>query len=422
MLPPNADTPEIIVVTLEIDPRKGSEPGKGWWWSNALSPFFKLHIITQPVSVEACLPEPTVREAGWEFHPTTSAVTTWKFPTGYRQYAAWLQEALQMSATIAKDRPIAGLCHVTLGSFRVLPPYESLGIPFVIGPLGGGECAPMAHLWPRPVPFTHKLTESIRPLFNNLFAIVPALRQTLRHAAMVMTTSRETEQVVRRMGARHTTVVFPDAYDQKIDLVSVIRRREAQLSEIGHEVRLLWQGRPLWWKGPDIALLLVARAVAAGIRIRLTMVCPWQGEFSTRIKELIQRLGIASQVELREPASREVFIQTFEEHHGFLATSLHDSGGIPLLEAQAAGLPCLTLALGGNRLAACPEAGLGAETPNTDAFLHRAVECLRQWQQDPAAWLQDVRAAGHFAQQFTNARLQDNVRDFIAPAFSAPSS
>ena len=29
--------PHIIVIALALDPRRGSEPGKGWWWATALS-------------------------------------------------------------------------------------------------------------------------------------------------------------------------------------------------------------------------------------------------------------------------------------------------------------------------------------------------------------------------------------------------
>lgn len=420
MLPTNANKPEIIVVALDIDPRKGSEPGKGWWWSNALSPFFRLHIITQSDSIEACTSEPSVREAGWRFYPTHRGITTWKFPTGYRQYAAWLDEALQISAQIFRAHPLAGLCHVTLGSFRVLPKYETLGIPYVIGPLGGGECSPMSLLWPRPIPFVHKLAETLRPILNNSFALVPQLRKTLGASRLVLATSRESADVIDRMGAHKTAVVFPDAYDRPVPPETALAERTGQAEEVRKEIRLLWQGRPLWWKGPDIALSLMQFAQAAGLRVRLTMVSDWSGSFGTQIETLIRRLGIGDVVDLRPPTAREEFLGMLGAHHAFLATSLHDSGGIPLLEAEALGLPCFTLGLGGNREAACPKAGVSHVREGLQSFLSDALERMRTWQLNPETWLADAKAAIDFAGGFSNTKLEACVANLIGPALNSP--
>jgi hypothetical protein len=106
-----------------------------------------------------------------------------------------------------------------------------------------------------------------------------------------------------------------------------------------------------------------------------------------------------------------------QEHHGFLATSLHDSGGIPLVEAQALGMPCVTLGLGGHMVSGCLEAGINETTPTISAFVEKAVGCLANWQQHPDAWLNESQKAVLFARQFTTNRLKENVLKLIVPAF-----
>jgi hypothetical protein len=98
-----------------------------------------------------------------------------------------------------------------------------------------------------------------------------------------------------------------------------------------------------------------------------------------------------------------------------LATSLHDSGGIPLIEAQALGLPCITLGFGGHKLAACPEAGV-SESHHIEEFVKRAVGCLANWQQAPGTWLDESKRGVVFSTQFTINRLAENVGKFILPA------
>ena len=239
----------------------------------------------------------------------------------------------------------------------------------------------------------------------------------MRSAGMVLTTSQETEAVVRGMGAIRTTAVFPDSYDYPIDVDAVIAHRTAQAAGLKNTIQLLWQGRALWWKAPDLALMLLHGARSRGLPVRMTMVSHWDGEFGAEVKALARKLGLEPHVDFVTSMPRDKFLLLAREHHGFLATSLHDSGGIPLIEAQAQGMPCFTLALGGNRQSACPDAGvsLGIHTP--DDFVSRSVDCLAAWHTEPARWLAESAAATRFATQFTRARLEAYVRDLIVPIF-----
>lgn len=410
--------PHVIVIALALDPHRGSEPGKGWWWATALSHFFHLHIVTRAANIPPCHEALAGNDSGWSFHPARTSLENCSSTFGYyRLYRKWLNEALGIAGQIHHSHAIDGLVHLTLGSFRILPRYERLGIPYVVGPLGGGECSPAGFLKNRSAPLKHRLVESARPLANGLFCLVPGLRKTLGRAALTLATSEESAQVLRRMGAKHTVVVFPDAYDDVIDTAAVLANRLPQKDEVGREIRLLWQGRALWWKCPDLALDLLAKALADGIRVELTMVGDWTGPVGISIKRQAARLGLMSRVRFLAGMPRPEFLELQAAHHGFLATSLHDSGGIPLLEAQARGLPCLTLGLGGNRESACPDAGVADGGAGPADFITRSIRCLHRWQADPDQWLAEAQAALHHSTTFTNARLQACVREQIVEIF-----
>lgn len=409
--------PHIIVVSLNIDPYGGSEAGKGWWWATALSQFFHLHIITQEDDAKKCLGALGDSVAGWSFYPTVTKMETWAIPRGYIRYTKWLQEALEVAYQIKKDQSIQGLCHVILGSFRVLPRYDRLGIPYTVGPLGGGECAPIRYIFSRSAPLNHQLVEWIRPLANNLFCLVPRLRMCLAGSAVTFATSEETGRLLRRMGAKNAVPVFPDAYDEFIDIRAVIENRIQQKKQVGEKIRLLWQGRALWWKCPDLALDVLEQALKQRIRLELTMVGDWNGALGRQIKYKAKCLNLTNHIQFMSGMSRAEFLTTQESHHGFLATSLHDSGGIPLIEAQARGLPCFTLGLGGNRQATCPQTGVAAGGECPAEFVRKSVECLRQWQQNPDIWLEQAKTCLKYSTSFTNARLQSYVREHVVKAF-----
>jgi glycosyltransferase involved in cell wall biosynthesis len=408
--------PNLIVVASTVHPNLGSEPGKGWWWSSALSPFYRLHIITQKDSLRYCEGEALPIRDEWTFHPTSRSVTTWKIPTGYMQYARWLGEVMGIARSLIREIPVAGLCHLTLGSFRILPPYQRLGIPYTVGPIGGGECSPMPLLWSRNAPVAHKVSETLRPLVNGAFALVPPLRAALRRSSLTLATSVETERVLRRMGARTTKAVFPDAFDQPVEVDAIDRLRASQKPLVNGEIRLLWQGRALWWKAPDLALMALRESLVRGVRVRLTMITDWSSPVGVAIRTMAENMGISSSVDFSGFMSREDLLRTAREHHAFFATSMHDSGGIPLIEAQSQGLPCLTPALGGNRDAHCPETGLRSPVQDGASFARGVAECLLGWQADPDVWARESSLAVRHATTFTRARIEQYAKNLIIPA------
>lgn len=412
------EKPAIIVVALALDPSRGSEPGKGWWWSCALSKHFRLHLITEKKSEEMCRNLPIVVRDGWTFHSISRENSTWSFPRGYMQYHGCLKEALATARQVIAQNSIQGLCHITLGSFRLLPRYDLLNVPYTIGPVGGGERSPFQINLERPAPLTHKATEGLRPILNNSFALIPHLRACMKSARVVLSTSEETSAVVERMGAKKTAVVFPDAYESPLDVETIRGMRSSQLDLVRQGIRLLWQGRSLWWKGPDLALMILRRALDEGVNVKLTMVSSsWESDFGRGVRRLAGRMGLDSHLEFVENMPRAAFLKMIQDYHGMIAPSLHDSGGIPLVEAQALGLPCFTLGLGGHKMAACPGIGVNMTPGHVDEFVRHAVERLKVWQQSPEKWLEEVLKGAAFSRQFTIDKLADEVERWIVPAF-----
>jgi glycosyltransferase involved in cell wall biosynthesis len=404
--------PKLIVISEGISPQGGSEPGKGWWWSCALSKFFQLHVITNSRSIENCKKQQIVIDNNWIFHPTKFTISTWKFPIGLLQYRKWLREALEIAGTIAPEN-LAGLHHVTLGSFRYLPRYEKLNIPYILGPLGGGETTPWGLILNRCVPFKHKISEILRCLFNYSFALYPSLRRTMSNANLVLATSNESERVVQAIGARTTHVVFPDALEYPNTSPSL--ERSTRQHALKTEVRLVWQGRPLWWKGPDIAVKLLIHLRKAGLPVRLDFVGQWDRQsmkqaLTAQAVEIIDFMSFLPSV----PASD--FPKLLSQYHGFVATSLHDSGGIPLLEAQSLGLPCLSLGLGGNRLAIAPHKGTQTlPFDNIETFLDKSLQRVRDWHENPERWLEESLMVEDFSKNFGISNIEKIVSQVIVP-------
>jgi hypothetical protein len=86
--------------------------------------------------------------------------------------------------------------HITFAVWRYPSFMGRLGIPFVFGPIGGGEQAPRALL--RTAPLRARVVEALRRCGNRLAAYDPWVRSTFRRAAIIFCKTQETWAIVPR--------------------------------------------------------------------------------------------------------------------------------------------------------------------------------------------------------------------------------
>nr|NJM03239.1 glycosyltransferase family 4 protein [Desulfobacula sp.] len=116
-------------------------------------------------------------------------------------------------------------------------------------------------------------------------------------------------------------------------------------SKSSEKFKILFVGRFLYWKGMHLGLRAIAEVAKQFSDIQLTMV--GEGTEESEWKKQAQELGIASKTEWIPWLSKQDLIKLYQTHHLFLFPSLHDSGGMVVLEALAQGLPVVCLDLGG---------------------------------------------------------------------------
>jgi glycosyltransferase involved in cell wall biosynthesis len=409
--------PPLVVVAVACRPDAGSESGKGWNWVRALAREFEIHLIATPEDRRLCLAHPEGRD--WKIHLPDYEIATWEFPHGYVHYHRWCQSVLPLCRRVAAETGAVGLWHVTLGSFRFLPRYDRLGMPFVIGPVGGGEFAPSRMLAGWGMPARDLLAEYARPLANKFFAARPAVRRVFSKAALTVATTQETAALLCAVGARETVVKFPDVFDPEIAPTIVGARRAAQRGELAKEIRLVWSGRILWWKGPHIALRFLRRLRAAGVSARLDIYgAPVRRDFAAQLRALCEAPDARDFAAMRDVVSRSELQEVYLRSHLFVYPTLHDSSSSAIPEAYAAGLPSFTPGLGGTAVACVADAGLNESAKSVDAWLDAGVALVRRWVADPDEWLRASRAALQRSSEFGLDGISGFIREVGGRAFS----
>ena len=228
--------------------------------------------------------------------------------------------------------------HITYCVIRQPSFMGRLPLPFVLGPVGGGETAPFALR--RGMGTRGWLLDLLRDGLNLIARADPITRSALRAARLIYVSSPDTARLV------------PDRLQDKVrvQLQIGIEEQEIEAAALGDlhaegELRLLYVGRCLAWKGMHLGLEALARLRARGCPARLTIA--GSGAAARRWRVVARRLGVEDAVDWLSWVPHERMPEVYRANDLLLFPSLHDSGGHVVLEAMAYGLPVVCFDLGG---------------------------------------------------------------------------
>lgn len=330
---------KILLSAFAFAPNVGSEPGVGWRWAAELARYHEVTVVTdvtRRVLVEADTVQlpPNVRVV--YFRPGWLRAVPLNSTTAQLLYTAWQYCLLGFARRLQAEQGFDLAIHCTYGVFRHPSFLGYLGIPFVFGPLGGGEDAPLA--LKRSIRGREKIKELLRPLFNKAALLDPFLWAAYAKSTLILTKTEDTRQALP-WPFRHRAIVYPEI---GIDAPADIQARARQLDQ---PLRVLFAGRLLGWKGAHLAIRAVAQALAQGVPVEFTLL--GKGPFESELRRVANALGVQDSIRWVSYMPQQELFGLYQTMHCLLFPSLHDSSGNVVLEAQSNGLPVICLDLGG---------------------------------------------------------------------------
>ncbi|MGC8876986.1 glycosyltransferase family 4 protein [Thermus sp.] len=365
---------KVLLSAYACEPGKGSEPGVGWNLARHLAEHHEVWVLTRAnnrPAIEAELARNPVPRLRFVYHDLPSWARFWK--RGQRgvqlYYYFWQLTAIPLVRRLHRDVGFDVVQHVTFVKYWAPSALAFLkGVPFVWGPVGGGESSPLA-FWPT-LGFRGAHYEVARTLARALGELDPLVRLTARRAALALATTPDTAARLARLGARRIEVVSEAALsEEEIEALGGLPSPEPGL------VRFLSVGRLLAWKGFHLGLMAFARSGLEDAEYWIV----GDGPERRRLEALARRLGVAERVHFWGKLPRSEVLSLLAQVHALVHPSLHDSGGWVCLEAMAAGRPVICLDLGGPGVQVTEEAGFKVppETPEPAVEgLARAMRAL----------------------------------------------
>lgn len=331
----------VLLSAYACEPDKGSEPGIGWQWAlNLAAAGHAVHAITRANNrdaIERALARQPVPGLQFSYYDLPRWARWWK--RGGRgvhlYYLLWQWGAYRLARKLCRAQRFDVAHHITFGVFRQPSFMAFLGVPFVFGPVGGGERAPLALR--RSFPLRGKIGDLLRDVANAWVRFDPLMHAVFRRSSVILCKTRDTlEAIPRRYRAKCRlqleigAVVAPDA-------VAPPRR--------GEGLRVLYAGRLVYLKGVHLALAAFASLLQAHPTARFTII--GSGPEQARLHCLATILGIAAAIDWRPWLAQNELMHAYAQHDVLLFPSLHDSSGNTVLEALARGVPVVCLNLGG---------------------------------------------------------------------------
>jgi glycosyltransferase involved in cell wall biosynthesis len=343
---------KILLSAYSCGPERGSEPGAGWNMAQEAAKYHEVWVLTRANNsppIEAELARNPVPKLHFVYYDLPRWARWWK--RGQRgmtlYYYLWQLGAYRVAKRLHSKVGIDLAHHVTFGVYWRPGLLALLPMPFIWGPVGGGESAPSA-FWSG-FGFRGKVYEAQRDLARWLGEHDPFVRITARRSVLALPTTEETAARLRKLDAKDIRIL-PQVGLSEVD---IDRLRSQEVPHGVNTIRFVSIGRVLHWKGFHLGLRAFAQA-------RLSNAEYWvigDGPEHKRLQVLAKELGIANRSKFWGPLSRRETLRKLDECHVLVHPSLHESGGAVCLEAMASGHPVICLDLGGPALQVTEETG-----------------------------------------------------------------
>ena len=334
----------ILVSAYGCEPGKGSEQGVGWHWCIQLASIAEIVVITRSnnqASIEAAWPKELAARARFEFHDLPPSVRRFKRKEKglYLYYLLWQWGAYCRAKQLVSQSQFDYSMHLTFGSIWMPTFMHRLPLPFIWGPVGGGEAVPFQLI--STLPLLARMPQYLRYALMATLAVNPMFMGVVRRATVILARTDDTARLFRARYAGQVRVVLETGVADDVlstpSNVPIVRRRES--------LRVIYTGRLVAFKQVEAAVHAISRAQDSGAILHMVIV--GDGPMRKSLEALASALGISRDIEFLGTVPQADVIQELRKSDIYLFPSLREGGVWSLMEAMSVGLPVVCVKTSG---------------------------------------------------------------------------
>lgn len=401
----------LLVSAYGCEPGKGSEQGVGWNWVLQLAHNAELVVLTRSnnrESIEAAFPLALRHRVHFVYYDLPSSVTSLKRKEKglYLYYLAWQWGAYRCARQLVRQQRFDYVMALTFGSIWLPTFMHRLSVPFVWGPVGGGEAVPFGLI--RTLPLRTRIAQYLRYLLMATLRFNPLVMGPIRRAKLVLARTPDTARLIPASYANRVKVILETAIPD--DLLNRYKCIQSRTSS--EALRVIYTGRLIALKNVATALHAVASAKDEGANIRLVII--GDGPERKPLEALARSLGVSNEIEFLGAISQTKVIEELQRSDIYLFPSLKEGGVWSLMEAMSVGLPVVCINTSGMSIITDEDSAIRVEPLSQEYIINGLAEALIGLSRSPERRLQLGENARIRMQQLFR---WDHKGDFIKRLF-----
>ncbi|AFZ01172.1 glycosyltransferase family 4 protein [Calothrix sp. PCC 6303] len=366
---------KILISAYACKPKIGSEGGVGWSTVRELARHCQeVWLITRKdnhPSIEAELQLNPLPELKVYYYDLPQWLIWWRKERTvvYLHYYFWQLGIYFAARNLHSQEKFDLIHHVTYGRYCYPVFLALLPVPFIWGPVGGGEVAPKG-FW-KNFDRQGKLHELLRSLSCRIGEFDPFVKLTAKRSAMILVCTRETSDRVTKLGAKRVKQILGQTGIDREDW-EILEKHT--ISPNHNPIRFISIGRLLHWKGFDLGLRAFARANIPESEYWIV----GDGSQRSQLETLVRELGIVNKVKFLGELSRHQTLEILGTSSVLIHPSLHDFSPTVCIEAMAAGKPVICLDLGGPAVQITDTSGFKVKARNAGEAITGICEAMQK--------------------------------------------
>jgi len=349
----------VLLSAYACEPDRGSEPEVGWQRALHMLPFAdEVWVLTrannkQAIEANSLSHNPKLLFIYYDLPKCALQLKkqAWFLPL---YFMLWQLGAYKVAKRHHRVKPFDAVFHVTFASLQFGSFMGRLGIPFTIGPIAGGERAPLRLR--KSLPAHARLVELLRDLKILLQRYNPLARSAIAAAERIYVTTKDSQRLIPSKWWVKTRVcpaiAAPDNAAQHHQL------------RIAAPPEFVYAGNLLYLKGLHLAIYALAKVINSCPGATLTLI--GDGPAKAWLQACAARCGVTHAIRFAGRIPRQKLQQSFTNFTALVFPSFHDSGGMAVLEALSVGIPVVCLDLGGPGVLINDSCGIVVSTKNAN--------------------------------------------------------
>lgn len=325
---------KIFLVAYACEPNSSSEPGVGWNFSNEIAKEFDPIIITRANNKDEIETQDLGNKEFLYYDlPKFFLFFKNRIPLGTQlYYFFWQWGAYWELRKYLKNSKlkIQLLHHLNFGISWMAPPVFLVPLPFVWGPIGGGETIPWIFL--KKMHIKAIVQESIYFCINSLNKVsITSFFTKKRTNALLFRTALAKEKL------DHKNIPLVETISETASNFRIVLP-EKHISDALHVICV---GRMTYWKDYISAVQGFNEFLLNGGTGTLEFF--GVGPEMSKIETFIVNNNLTGHVFIRGKVSNDIIKNKLKDTHIFLHPSFRDGGSWSIMEAMAYGLPVICL-------------------------------------------------------------------------------